>query len=81
MHHESIPDGAAREQAHDSTVLGLLLDEEHVIWSIAEIGQTLGSRVDGVDAVNRLHAAGLVHTLGNYVFATRAAASAWALPR
>ncbi len=31
MHDESIPDGASREQAHDNAVLGLLLDEEHVI--------------------------------------------------
>ena len=79
MHDESIPDGAAHEQAHDKAVLGLLLDEEHVIWSIVEIGQMLGSQVEGADAVNRLHAAGLVHRLGDYVFATRAAASAWAV--
>jgi hypothetical protein len=79
MHDESIPDGARREQAHDHAVLGLLLDEEHVIWSIAEVERMLGSHVAGVDAIHRLHAAGLVHMLGEYVFATRAAASAWAV--
>jgi predicted transcriptional regulator len=79
MQDESIPDPARSERECDSAVLALLLEEEHTIWSIAEIGQTLGSHVNGVDAVNRLHAAGLVHRLGDYVFATRAAASAWAV--
>lgn len=80
MHDESIPDPAHREREYDSAVLALLLEEDHTIWSIAEIGQTLGSQVGGVDAITRLHAAGLVHKLGDYVFATRAAAQARALP-
>jgi hypothetical protein len=43
-------------------------------WSLAELARALGGEVRAADAVAGLHAAGLVHRHGEFVFATRAAA-------
>jgi hypothetical protein len=61
------------EQA-EAAVLGLLTDAEvQRPWSLAELERELDNHVRTVDAVRRLYAAGLVHRLGEFVFATRAA--------
>jgi hypothetical protein len=78
MHDERIP--AAAEADADATVLELLTGEP-VLWSIDEIAREIGDRMTAVDAVARLHAAGLAHRLGDFVFATRAAARAARLGR
>jgi hypothetical protein len=65
-----------REQ-REKTVLNLLLGDEHDYpWSIDELVQMIGDRIDTIDAVCRLEAAGLMHRLGEFVFPTLAARSA-----
>jgi hypothetical protein len=70
MHDERIP--AAAEPEANATVLELLTGEP-VLWSIDELAREIGDRVTAVDAVARVHADGLAHRLGDFVFATRAA--------
>ncbi len=56
-------------------VLNLLIDEDNQRpWSIDEIIRERGNRLDALDAIDRLHATGLIHKTGDgFVFATRAA--------
>ena len=62
------------EEQRDSTVLNLTLcDGSGFAWSVEEIARTIDDRLDAVDAVCRLEAAGLVHRIGEYVFPTLAA--------
>ena len=68
-------------------LLGLLLEDRPVLWTLAELDRQLhpssdtepGSQPDTIDvedAVEDLYAAGLLHRLGTFVFATRAAHAA-----
>ena len=68
-------------------LLGLLLEDRPVLWTLAELDRCLNpssetepgcepSRVDVEDAVEDLYAAGLLHRLGTFVFASRAAHAA-----
>jgi hypothetical protein len=61
----------------EGAILGLLLDfEAGSLWSEEELVRTLsGSRVEVLDGLANLHAAGLIHRCGGFVFATRAASS------
>ena len=52
----------------------LLADHSPVLWSVRELGVALGSELAAQDAVVALHAAGLVHRFGEFVFPTRPAA-------
>jgi predicted transcriptional regulator len=67
------PDRA--KHATDATVLDLLVDDENQRpWTIDELGLEIGSAAVVEDAINNLHAAGLVHrTSDGFIFATRAA--------
>ena len=71
----------------DEALLGLLIHDHPGLWSLAELTRSLTSSaqaadggdlptLDTEDAIERLHAAGLIHRIGNYVFATRAAHAA-----
>jgi hypothetical protein len=56
-------------------VLYLLLEGDGPpLWSVQELGREIGSELTAADAVVGLHASGLVHRLGEFVFATRTAA-------
>jgi hypothetical protein len=57
----------------DNLVLGLLLDGPPWLWSVDEVGRELDDRVGVQDAIARLGAAGLLHRLGDFVFASRSA--------
>ena len=68
-------------------LLGLLVQGHTGIWTLAELDRQLcpssetepgsePSRIDVEDAVEDLHAAGLLHRLGTFVFASRAAHAA-----
>jgi hypothetical protein len=75
MHNEPTP--AAREQRADADVLGLLLyDHMPHPWSDDEVAREFGDPVEAADALSRLHRAGLVHRVGDFVFPTRAARTA-----
>jgi hypothetical protein len=65
---------AVLDQA-ERVVLDLLLDPGfHGPWSVHEIAVAMGDEVDAADAIDGLHAAGLVHRCHEFVFATRPAA-------
>jgi len=67
---------AGAREPHDARplVLGLLLaEQDQRPWLPSEIELEIGDRVATLDAVDQLHAAGLVDRLGEFVFATRAA--------
>jgi hypothetical protein len=55
-------------------VLNLLIDaEEQRPRSVEEIVRDSRDRAAALDAIDRLHGAGLIHRMGGFVFATRAA--------
>jgi hypothetical protein len=70
-----MPDQAAEEARVDWLVLDLLLEEgTDRPWASAEIAREYGHEMDAIDAIDRLHGAGLAHkTNDGFVFATRAA--------
>ncbi len=89
MHSQPNPATAAgtAEASFDEALLGLLIDDHPGLWSLAELNRSLTSSsqtadggepstCDTEDAVERLYAAGLIHRIGTYVFATRAAHTA-----
>jgi hypothetical protein len=78
---------ATAESAFDQALLGLLIHDHPGLWSLAELTRSLtsSSQTTGGDeppthetenAIERLYAAGLIHRIGNYVFATHAARTA-----
>ena len=68
-----------REQANsvEAAILGLLLNfEAGSIWAVEELVRQLSApRLDVIDGLAELAASGLVHRLGDFAFATRAASS------
>jgi hypothetical protein len=67
------PRAERTDEELDNLVLGLVLDPTSWIWSVDEIDRELDDQVEVQDAVARLAAAGLVHRLGEFVFASRSA--------
>ena len=66
-------EGRLGENADEKAVLELLLCDA-VPWTVEEIVREVScTRVDAVDAVARLVAAGLLHRCGEFVFLTRTA--------
>ena len=85
MRDQRIP-GDSPDDPHTlkQALLGLLLEDRPVLWTTTELDRCLNpssatepgqtpSTVDVEDAIEDLYAAGLLHRLGTYVFATRAA--------
>ena len=68
---------AEQEQQAQGAILGLLLNfEAGSLWSVEEVvGQLSASRLEVIDGLPSLQAAGLIHRVGDFVFATRAASS------
>ncbi len=64
-----------RNAGAEGAILGLLLNfEAGSIWSVEEVvGQLSASRLEVIDGLASLQAAGLIHRLDDFVFATRAA--------
>jgi hypothetical protein len=61
----------------EGAILGLLLNfEDGSIWAVDELVRQLSApRVEVIDGLTSLEAAGLIHRLEDFVFATRAASS------
>ena len=79
------PDSA--EDSLDEALLGLLVHDHPGLWSLTELNRSLTSSsqtaggdepptCDTEDAIERLYAAGLIHRVSQFVFATRAAHTA-----
>jgi len=67
---------AELEAGTDQAIMGLLLDGPG-LWSVDETQREIGGNPLLVeDGLNRLHAAGMVHRLDQFVFATRTATKA-----
>jgi hypothetical protein len=66
-----------RERPTEGAILGLLLNfDSGSLWSVEEVVRQLSaSRLEAIDGLASLEAAGLVHRVGDFVFATRAASS------
>jgi hypothetical protein len=75
------------ESALDQALLDLLIHDLPGLWSLSELSRSLTSSSQTAasgeppvheteDAIERLYAAGLIHRIGTYVFATRAAHTA-----
>ncbi|HWY18446.1 MAG TPA: hypothetical protein VNY27_07010 [Solirubrobacteraceae bacterium] len=70
---QPIPPDDPEAQA-EWAILNLLIDsEQQRPRSVEEIIRERGNRIDALDAIDRLHSAGLIHRNGEFVFATRAA--------
>jgi hypothetical protein len=57
----------------EQTILTLVLSGGQRIWSVEELVSEIGRRLEVVDSLGALQAAGLVHRCHDFVFATRAA--------
>lgn len=65
---------AEEDERVQQGILVLLLDQDaQRPWSVAEVEREIGEQIATADALASLHAAGLVHRCGGFVFATRAA--------
>ncbi|HLM87249.1 MAG TPA: hypothetical protein VK272_13790 [Solirubrobacteraceae bacterium] len=68
------PPAGRRGDEVQFVVLALLLDPDWSGgWSLAELAREVGCEITAAEAVVRLHAAGLVHRVGELVFAARPA--------
>lgn len=66
-------DVAKEEDGADAVLAMLLAEDAQRPWSLDEVALELGDRLQATDALNRLQATGLVHRLGDFVFAARPA--------
>jgi hypothetical protein len=72
MHDQPTPSPAERMDRADHDLLSTLsADDSHRPWSVDEIACEIGE--DPTDALGRLSRAGLIHRLGDFVWATRPA--------
>lgn len=76
MQENPIPADACRksEETTEATIMALLLSaDSRWPWAADELVRELGDSIATIDAINRLHATGLVHRCGEFVFPSRAA--------
>jgi hypothetical protein len=68
---------AEQERQAEGAILGLLLNfDTGSLWSVEEVVRQLSaSRLEVIDGLASLQAAGLIHRVGDFVFATRAASN------
>jgi hypothetical protein len=73
MQGQRIPSPQTEEARSDATVLRLLVCDNFGLWTVGEVANAIGDYVEATDALVRLRHAGLVHRLGEFVFASRPA--------
>ncbi len=74
MQHQRTLTVAEQDAMIDSGILVLLLGPgPQRPWSVDEIERETGKPGATIDSLRRLHAAGLIHRLDRFVWATRAA--------
>jgi HD-like signal output (HDOD) protein len=65
---------AEEDERVQKGILVLLLGQDaQRPWSVAEVEREIGEQIATADGLASLHAAGLIHRCGEFVFATRAA--------
>ena len=67
---ETVAEHALRTE---QTILILLLTKGQNIWSVEELVSEIGRRLDVINSLAALHAAGLIHRCNDFVLPTRAA--------
>jgi predicted transcriptional regulator len=60
-------------KAENCILLWLLDDEQQRPWSIDEIAREYGDRATAITAIANLTGTGLIHRMGDFVFASRTA--------
>lgn len=74
MQDETSQNPREEDERAQKAVLGLLLrPNEQRPWSVDEVKREVGEALAVTDAIAALHAAGLIHRCGDFVFASRAA--------
>jgi hypothetical protein len=74
MHENPSLSLADEDRKIDTGILGLLLGPDRQRpWALTEVECEIGDPVATADSVRRLHAAGLAHRLGGFIWASRAA--------
>lgn len=61
------------QNADGNILLWLTQDDAQRPWSVDEITREYGDHADAIDALARLHGVGLIHRVGEFVWASRAA--------
>jgi hypothetical protein len=75
MHDQPTPSPGERMDLGDSNLISMLTsDESHRPWSVDEIARQIDD--DPNDALARLSRDGMIHRLGDFVWATRPAVRA-----
>jgi hypothetical protein len=65
MHDQRSQSAAVADDTIEQTIVGLLLRGETVqLWAVDELVREIGDRLATVDALRRLTAAGVIHSLG-----------------
>jgi hypothetical protein len=67
---------AEQDEETDRTIMALLLSQYHGLWKADEIVREIGDEIAVQDSLARLHGAGLIHRLDDFVFPTVAAVHA-----
>lgn len=71
---------ADEDEMTDGAIFGLLSGcDDQRPWSVDEIARELGDHNRAVDGLARLYGSGLIHRMGEFVWATRAALAADAI--
>ena len=65
-----------QDEMFDRAVMGLLLGRYQGLWKVEEVEREIGDPIHVQDSLARLHGAGLIHRLDDFVFPTVAAVQA-----